>query len=156
LTETLTSILEVQHRDFLRETLGVKRAADIHNEDLYKVCNAGPLKKKIARARWSLFGHILRLSRETPAQLAMDYYGRLEKGEKEPRGRPETTLPVLLLNEYRKYKEAKRERGWSVVKSKADTLAELRKLAENRLTWRKLVNFICDEEIEGEISDYFD
>ena len=150
LTESILNILEVQHRDFLRDIIGVKVAVDIHNVELYNKCNMKPLKLRIVRARWSLFGHILRLSRDTPAQLAMDYYGQLEKGEKEPRGRPDTTLPVLLFNEYRKYKEVKKERGWSVVKSKADTLAELRILAADRQKWRKLVNFICGEEFDEE------
>ena len=55
----------------------------------------------------------------------MDYYSQLKEGEMETRGRPDTTLPVLLFNEYRKCKEKKKERGWSVRKSKTDTLIEL-------------------------------
>ena len=56
----------------------------------------------------------------------MDYYGSLKEGETEPRGRPDTTLPVLLFNEYKKLK-VKKERGWSVKRSKAQILTELRK-----------------------------
>jgi hypothetical protein len=76
----------------------------------------------------------------------MDYYGQLKVGEQEPRGRPTTTLPVLLFNEYRKYKEEKKERGWTVKKSKADTLAELRGLANDRQKWRGLVRSIVGGE----------
>ena len=63
------------------------------------------------------FESVLRLSRDTPAQIAMDYYGSLKEGEAEPKGRPDTTLPVLLFNEYKKVKEVKKERGGSVKKT---------------------------------------
>ena len=94
--------------------------------------------------RWSLFGHVLRLSRDTSAQIAMDYYGSLKEWETEPRGRPDTTLPVLLFNEYKKFKEVKKERGWSVKKSKAQILTELREKAADRKKWREIVtNIVC-------------
>ena len=89
--------------------------------------------------RWSLFGHVLRLSRDTSAQIAMDYYGSLKEWETEPRGRPDTTLPVLLFNEYKKFKEVKKERGWSVKKSKA----QIEKAAD-RKKWHEIVtNIVC-------------
>ena len=82
---------------------------------------------------------MFRLSRDTPAQIAMDYYGSLKKGETEPRGRPDTTLPVLLFNEYKKFKEVKKERGWSVKKTKVQILTELREKAADRKKWREIV-----------------
>ena len=57
-------------------------------------------------------------------------------------GRPTTTLPVLLFNEYRNYKAAKKERGWTVKKNSLELLDELRKLAEDRGKWRSLVEDI--------------
>jgi len=115
---------------------------DIRNTELYECSNTGPLRSKIVVARWSLFGHILRLDREAPARLAMDYYGELEDEEKGPNGRPITTLPVLLFNEYRKYKAAKKERGWRVKKNSLELLDELRKLAEDRGKWTKSGSFL--------------
>ena len=56
--------LEVYHRRHLREVLGVK-TRDIRNEDLYKLCEKKPLHQRIVFARWSLFGHVLRLLRDT-------------------------------------------------------------------------------------------
>ena len=47
-------------------------------------------------------------------------------------GRPDTTLPVLLFSEYKKYKGIKKTKGWTVQKSKEKTLAELRKLAPDK------------------------
>ena len=62
----------------------------------------------------------------------MTYYGFKREGEAEPRGRPDTTLQILLFNEYKKLKEVKKERGWSVKKSKAQILTELREKAADR------------------------
>ena len=59
-------------------------------------------------------------------------------------GRPDTTLPVLLFSEYKKYKGIQKMRGWTVQKSKEKTLAELRELASDKPGWRELVTDICD------------
>ena len=142
-TEGVMEKIETYHRRQLREILGVK-TRDLRNEELYKRCGTSPLQKQITRSRWSLFGHTLRLSRDTPAQLAMDYYCKLREGEAEPLGRPDTTLPVLLFSEYKKYKGIKKMRGWTVQKSKEKTLAELRELASDKPGWRELVTDICD------------
>ena len=103
--------IETYHRRQLLEILGVK-TRDLRNKELYKRCGTESLQKQIMRSRWSLFGHTLRLSNDTPAQLAMDYYCKLQKGEVKPgQGRPDTTLPVLLFSEYKKYKETKKKKG---------------------------------------------
>ena len=109
MTDCVINKLEVSHRRHLREVLGARRR-EIKNVELYKRCDATPLCRQIMFARWFLFGHVLQLGRDTPAQLAMDYYGTLLDGEAEPRGRPDLTLslPVLLFNEYKKYRD---ERG---------------------------------------------
>ena len=74
----------------------------------------------------------------------MDYYCKLRKGEAEPLGRPDTTLPVLLFSEFKKYKGIKKIRGWTVQKSKENTLTELRSLALDKSGWRDFVKDICD------------
>ena len=141
-TEGVMDKLEVFHRRQLREVLGVK-TRDVHNVDLYKRCEACPLRSQIVYARWSLFGHTLRLARDTPAQLAMDYYSQLAEGEVEPLGRPDTTLPVLLFSEYRKHKKQERKRGWSVQQTKEKMLTELRGIAVDRQKWQELVASVC-------------
>ena len=74
----------------------------------------------------------------------MDYYSQLNEGEKEPLGRPDTTLPVLLFSEYKRYKQKYKERGWSVNKTKGEMLAELRGIAKEKTKWRKIVDCVCD------------
>ena len=130
--------VEVFHRRQLREVLGV-RTRDIRSVELYKRCNTTPLRSRILVARWSLFGHILRLDRDTPAQLAMDYYSQPKKEQTGKDGRPVTTLPVVLFNEYRKYKEDKKEKRWTVKKTSLEILEELRELARDRGKWRAIV-----------------
>ena len=135
------------HRRHLREILGV-RTRDISNAELYRRCDTTPLQGTIAHARWSLFGHVLRLALDTPAQLAMDYYWQLSEGDTISLGRPITTLPVLLFRGYREYRERTRERGWSVL-TETKMLTELRKRAVDRQKWRELVTFIRDSKLDS-------
>ena len=55
--------------------------------------------------RWNLFGHVLRLNVDTPAQIAMDNYCN-NNNEQKFRGRTQTTLPVILFHEYHVYKQS--------------------------------------------------
>ena len=97
---------------------------------------------------WSLFGHVLRLDRNTLAQLAMDYYSQVE--DKGGAGRPVTTLPVLLFNEYKKHMIEKKNADPKMKKevktyqrSCNQMLEELRQLAGDRVEWRTLVETIA-------------
>ena len=68
-----------------------------------------------------------------------------------------TTLPVTLFNDYRKFvtnKKKKGIKGWTVKKTKEETLAELRHLASNKLGWRELVTEICDD-LDGSLQYRF-
>ena len=100
-----------------------------------------PLKHHIAWARWSLFGHTLRLARNTPAQVAMDFYCKPSKSDTKSDGRATTTLPVQLFNEYRDYLKDSNKGGHT---SKPHMmLAKLRALADGeadpaRRKWRQL------------------
>jgi hypothetical protein len=144
-TEATMHKLEVFHRRQLREVLGV-RTRGVHNKDLYKRCNTCPLRGQITRARWSLFGHVLRLTMDTPAQMAMDYYCQLHEDDINPRGTPKMTLPVRLFREYRAYKIEYQLRGRSI-RNMGRLLAELRVIAADRQKWRELVDSICGMNI---------
>ena len=77
-----------------------------------------------------------------PAQLAMDFYGQLREGETEPRSRPDTTLPVLLLRKYKKYKQE--ERGGKVYQRTKAKMLEVRELALDRPKWGEVIASICN------------
>ena len=132
--------LEVFHRRQLREVLGVK-TKDLHNVDLYERCGVSPVKHHVAWAKWSLFGHTLRMTRDTPAQVAMDFYCQSSESDVKSMGRASTTLPAQLFNEYRDYLK-KFKLGWNTSKMHM-ILAKLRKMADgkadpSRQKWREL------------------
>ena len=150
LTGGVIEKFEVFHRRQLREVLGVRRG--IHNDDLYNRCKANPLKHQIAWAKWSLFGHTLRMARNTPAQLAMDYYCQPSEGDIKCMGRASTTLPVQLFNEYKDYLKKFKLGGHT---SKPHMmLSKLRSLAADpvRHKWRELIASIIDCQMQSLVS----
>ena len=88
---------------------------------MYELCKVDQLlSRKVAERRWSLFGHIMRLNDEVPAKKAMTLYCNQTKGK---RGRPKTTLPVVLWAEARQ------------VLGKQPTLKQFNDLAQDRPKW---------------------
>ena len=69
----------------------------------------------------------------------MDYYSQIE--EKGGAGRPVTTLPVLLFNEYKieKKRATEKEKIKTYQRSCSQMLEELMKLAGDRAEWRNVV-----------------
>ena len=94
-----------------------------------------PVKwKDYTRLRWQFFCHVLRLEKTTPAQQAMDFYCSSTCAKA---GRAQTTLPVVLFNEFHECKQLKKKTSY---KQKPDVaLRELRKRASDREGWRMLV-----------------
>lgn len=131
LTSEQSESLDKFHRRQLRQVLNVKWPHKISNNNLYKACKVlEPLSVKVARLRWSLFGHILRLDDEVPARKAMKLYCEQVCRSK---GRPKTTLPVVLWGEAKK------------VLLKQPTLKWFIQLAQDRLKWfefsEKVISF---------------
>ena len=113
----------------------------ISKDNLYKRCCTEPLGLVIRRLRWNLFGHILRLQPKTPAQVAIDFYCDTSDVSKR-RGRAQTTLPVLLFNEYHAFKQNKKQSSYR--QKPHLTIRELRKIANDRLGWKVLVKNVCE------------
>jgi len=131
--------LETFHRRQLRIVLGIFYPYTISNEELYIRCKASPIGSILKESRWRLFGHVLRLPEDAPAQLAMDFY--CAQTENIQKGRPQTTLPVLIFNEFQTLKQSEKQ---STYRQKPNVaLRELRKLATDRNKWKKLVLQVC-------------
>ena len=82
---------------------------------------------------------MLRLPEDAPAQLAMDFY--CAQTENIQKGHPQSTLPVLLLNEFQTLKQSEKK---STYREKPNVaLRELRRLASERTKWKKLVLQVC-------------
>ena len=129
LTATLENTLNAFHRRLLRITLNSKYPKVISNHKLYHITKEVPITRKIKKRRLALFGHILRLDSNTPAQKALQYY--LTTCTR-PQGRPPLTWLAQItkdLNQTIKHHNIE-------TPLTANTLAKLTKIAQNQSSWR--------------------
>ena len=71
LTKTDREKLYAFHRKQLRRVLNIKWPTKIKNTKLYKITREEPISITCKRARWALFGQILRRDTNIPANQAM-------------------------------------------------------------------------------------
>ena len=126
LTKTELSRLDAHHRRHLRQIIGIRWPHRISNDALYRITHSSPISAAIRAARWSLFGHVLRLPLDAPVQRAIDAYLEVT-GTPEFRGRPRCTLPTTLGENLRRIGRQLRN---------SDDIDALRTL--DRSTWRDL------------------
>ena len=93
--------LDTYHRRHLRHFIGVHWPNRISNVALYHRCQSRPISESIITARWRLFGHVLRMLRDAPAQRAIDHYFA-DTEAATFRGRPRTPLPTTLCSDLRR------------------------------------------------------
>ena len=93
--------IDTYHRRHLRQVIGVHWPNRISNVALYHRCQCRPISESIVTARWRLFGHVLRLPRDAPAQRAIDHYFA-DTEAAAFRGRPRTSLPTTLCSDLRR------------------------------------------------------
>ena len=130
LTDSEAFSLDACHRKHLRSILGVRWPNRISNTSLYEVCGCTALSHRVRKARWRLFGHILRLDRDAPAQVALDF--AMNEGHhlwRARRGRPPTCLLTVLRADLKPI---------GLTMKNASDLRRLRELASNKDTWRGL------------------
>ena len=126
LTKTELSRLDAHHRRHLRQIIGIRWPHRISNDALYRRTHSSPISAAIRAARWSLFGHVLRLPLDAPVQRAIDAYLE-DTGTPKFRGRPRCTLPTTLGENLRRIGRQLRN---------SDDIDALRTL--DRSTWRDL------------------
>ena len=146
LTKAEEEKLNAFHRKQIKRVLGIYYPTKISNKSLYQKAKEIPISDTIRKARWKLFGHILRRNLNIPANIAMQFYFEDQSGGF--RGRPRTTLPVVLKEDLEKYQSSirmnRRERKNRKLKLRNNNdLVALRQLAEDRHEWRQLVQKIC-------------
>ena len=140
LTQKETKGLDAFHRQQLRQLIGKKYPNKISNQNLHKRCEERPISIDILKGRWRLFGHILRLSDETPAVKAMKFY--FEGSEKRFRGRPRETLVTTLNKDITRARSMERSFPIPTIKSKKD-FEQIRLKAQDRTAWRKISDIVC-------------
>ena len=126
LTKTELSRLDAHHRRHLRQIIGIRWPHRISNDALYRRTHSSPISAAIRAARWSLFGHVLRLPLDAPVQRAIDAYLE-DTGTPKFRGRPRCTLATTLGENLRRIGRQLRN---------SDDIDALRTL--DRSTWRDL------------------
>ena len=62
------------HRRQLRQVIGIRYPDKISSNALYERRECGAMSLSAGKARWGLFGHVMRMSHDTPAQMAIDEY----------------------------------------------------------------------------------
>ena len=116
------------HRKQLKKFPNIKFPVEITNKSLYKKCQEKPLSLQILKARWNLSGHILRRDSDITANKATRAYF-IQYGHK-LRGRPTTTLPIVLNRDLGLIDHFRLQ--------STDDLVKITELAREREQWRKL------------------
>ena len=129
LTPTEWARFDGFHRRQLRQVIGVRYPEKISSNALYEICECGPMSLSAVKARWGLFGHVMRMTRDTPAHImAIDEYiaPTYTAGWQ---GRPRTTLPTTLDKDLH---------GVGKRLLNMQDLQHLRTIASDRNQWRSL------------------
>ena len=132
LAQTELNKLDAFHQKQLRKVLNIFYPTNISNKTLYKKCNEKPLSTHILESRWRLFGHILH---RNEANKAMQLYFHCT--EKRFRGRPTTTLPVIINKDLSQIQD-------NLSFKLTDDLKYLRSLAQDRDQWKSLTKQIVE------------
>ena len=116
----------------------------ICNNKLYEKCKEEETIVTIKRSKWKLFGDILRISLNTPANESMKYYFKVPKKIKKYPGTPRTTLPMFIDKDIKQVVK-KNPPNVLPVKQFISTKdpEDLRMLAEKRDVWKDFLKVIC-------------
>ena len=139
--------LEAFHRKQLRSVLGIFYPNIISNEDLYKTTKTERLGIEIIIARWKMLGHVLRMPNKTPAKQAMLWYFTDNKNDQTKgfRGRPRSSLPILLNQDLNQLQEISEKRSSTDLEElprqliRTEDLKKLESIAKRRKKWIKII-----------------
>ena len=101
----------------------------IGNIELYRRCGAFPITERVRKARWTLFGHVLRMDDNCPASLALHYAVSSLEYLRGRRGRPRSNLFSTLVNDLGEH---------SLSLKTLQDLSDLRLIASDRAAWRNM------------------
>ena len=118
----------------------------VRNKKLYKITEEQPISLEITKRRWKLFGHILRLPEDTPAQISMIHYFT-PTNNKRFKGRARITLPKTLDNDIEDTNKYNNDLStiFKITQLKNfNDLQKLKEIAKNRKSWISLTKLICN------------
>ena len=125
LTKQLEKEIDVFQRKLLRRIFNIRWQDMISNEDLYRRCKMEPWSKIIKKRRLSWYGHLIRLSEETPAKKALE---EVKRKVKKPKGGQKITWIKLI------------EKDLKDLKRFVQKEEDLEEITLNRKRWRKLIH----------------
>ena len=99
LTATLEESLNSFHRRILRIAINIRYPKKISSKNLYILTKETPISDRIRKRRIALFGHVLRLNPDTPAQKALLFH---IVPRKRPVGHPHATWLALITKDIKK------------------------------------------------------
>ena len=122
--------LNTCHRKHLRTILNIAWPKGvISNVELYRRCGVLPILERVRKARWTLFGHVLRMDDNCPASLALRYAVSSSEFLQGRVGRPRCNLFGFLVKDLSEH---------SIPLKTVDDLVVLRSIAADRSAWRKM------------------
>ncbi|OQR95072.1 hypothetical protein ACHHYP_00485, partial [Achlya hypogyna] len=141
LTPTSLASLDSFHRRQLRRLLGVFYPNTITDVALYERCASVPLSELVARQRWRLLGHVLRLPEDVPANVAA---ARFFDPSAQSRflGRTKLTLPIVLHRDLQSLTPP-------LSLASTDDLKDLRSCAQDHEAWTELTERIVMSQTRG-------
>ena len=133
LTPTEWARFDGFHRRQPRQVIRIRYPEKISSNARYERCECDPMSLSAIKAWWGLFGHVMRMAHDTPAQMAIDEYipPTATAGWQ---GRPCTILPTTLDNDLQGVGK------W--LRNKQDLHWHLRTIASDRNQWRNLAQEI--------------
>ena len=123
LTQTMKNQIDSFHRRLIRShVLNIRWPKIIKNDSVYERTKLEPWSKHIDLKRMKWFGHLMRLSPETPARQALK---AVMQPSKRPRGKPKLTWIKLMNNQLES-----NGMSWELAGNKA----------KDRVMWRSICN----------------
>ena len=118
--------LDTTQRRHLRRILNIHwPTGHISNNELYRRCNVGKLSDRILKFRWTMLGHVLRSSIDTPAFLSLKF--ALSNNLKSRKSRHQMNLFNVICNDLK-------SRNYNL--ESIDELYQLREVASDRSHWK--------------------
>ena len=134
LTKKEQNEIDVTHRRQLTTLINNKK---ICSNKLYEKCKEEEISVTIKRNKWKLFGHILRLPLNKPANESMKYYFKVPEKTKKYVGIPRTIPPTSIDKDL---KQAVKKNHPTILPVKqfilTKDLEDLRMLAQERDLWK--------------------
>ena len=106
-----------------RRVLNIHWREHITNVEVRHRSNQPPIQRVLAQRRLRWLGHVLRMTDDLPAKLALNYEPSAA-GRRRPRGRPRTRWMEVVKEDLQKFDIS---------------IQQARELAQDRASWRRLV-----------------